>query len=82
MKYSYVQKIAEKKKKTNYRKLRMPYNGTVRLYQEKNAKGRKKNEQKYKRGVEKCMLQKMHSLEQISISAATGKAVCTVKKMY
>jgi hypothetical protein len=69
-----------KRKKTNYRKLHIPQNCTVRLYQEKNAKGRKKKEQKYKRGVEKCMLQKMHSLEQISISAATGKAVYTVQK--
>ncbi len=54
----------------------MPHNCTVRLYQEKNAKGRKKKE----RGVEKCMLQKMPSLEQISISAANGKAVYTVQK--
>jgi hypothetical protein len=58
MKYSYVQKIVEKKTKTNYSKLHIPQNCTVRLYQEKNAKGRKKKEQKYKRGVEKCMLQK------------------------
>jgi hypothetical protein len=65
MKYSYVQKIAEKKKKTNYRKLHTCHinNCTVRLYQEKKAKERKKKEQKYKRGVEKCILQKMHSLE-------------------